>query len=140
MHEDFQKLFKVKADFSADMERTPENEKDYGLFVRMRVVEEKLRDFDRTGVGAIVEYGSRLAEDQTKLTTQFGDVADIIREASYWAGKAGRAQVSAEDVHRAADEWTCRSNQVQERIQKSIADGTIMIDTDGATIGQVNGL
>jgi lon-related putative ATP-dependent protease len=140
MDEDFQKLFKVKADFGADMERTPENEKAYGLFVRMRVAEEKLRDFDRTGVAAIVEYGSRLAEDQSKLTTRFGDVADIIREASYWAGKAGRDLVSAEDVHRAADEWTYRSNQVQERVQQNIAEGTIMIDTDGATVGQVNGL
>jgi len=66
--EDFQKLFKVKADFASDMERTPENEKNYALFVRARVEEEKLRDFDPTGAAAIVEHGSRLAEDQTRLT------------------------------------------------------------------------
>jgi len=87
MDEDFQKLFKVKADFDFEMERTPGNERDYALFVRTRVADEQLRDFDPTGVAAIVECGSRLAEDQTKLTTRFGDVADIIREASYWAGK-----------------------------------------------------
>jgi predicted ATP-dependent protease len=91
-------------------------------------------------VAAIVEYGSRLAEDQTKLTTRFGDVADIIREASYWASKAGHALVSADDVRRAADEWTYRSNQIEERAQETIAKGTIMIDTTGATVGQVNGL
>ena len=138
--EDFQKLFKVKADFASDMDRTPENEQSYALFIRVRSALEQLRDFHPSGVAAIVEYGSRLAEDQTKLTTRFGDVADIIREASYWAGKAGHALVSAEDVHRAADEWTYRSNQIEERAQETIATGTIMIDTTGATVGQVNGL
>jgi lon-related putative ATP-dependent protease len=138
--EEFQKLFKVKADFASEMERTPENERAYALFVRTRVAEEKLRDFDPTGVAAIVEYGSRLAGDQTKLTTRFGDVADIIREASYWAGKAGHALVSAQGVERAADEWIYRSNQIEERVQEDISIGTIMIDADGATVGQVNGL
>jgi lon-related putative ATP-dependent protease len=140
MDEDFQQLFKVKADFAADMERTPENEQSYALFIRARVAEEDLREFSPHGVAAIVEYGSRLAEDQTKLTTHFGDVADIIREASYWAGKAGHELVSAEDVYRAVDEWTFRSNQIEERVQETIADGTIMIDTQGAAVGQVNGL
>jgi len=138
--EDFQKLFKVKADFAYDMERTPENERNYALFIRSRVAEEELRDLAPSGVAAIVEYGSRLAEDQTKLTTRFGDVADVIREASYWAGKAGHQLVSAEDVHRAVDEWTYRSNQVEERVQEEIADDTLMVDTTGAKAGQVNGL
>jgi lon-related putative ATP-dependent protease len=140
MDEDFQKLFKVKADFSSYMDRTPENETSYAFFIRARVVEEKLRDFGPSGVAAIVEYGSRLAEDQTKLTTHFGDLADIIREASYWAGKADHALVSADDVHRAVDEWTYRSNQIEERVQEEIAKGTIMVDTSGAKMGQVNGL
>ncbi len=140
MDEDFQKLFKVKADFASDMDRTPENEHRYALFIRARVSEEQLRDFDPTGVAAMVELGSRLAEDQTRLTTRFGDVTDILREASYWAGKAGHALVSADDVHRAVDEWTYRSNRVEERVQKEIADGTIMVDTTGLMVGQVNGL
>ncbi len=138
--EDFRKLFKVKADFAGDMERTPENEKDYARFVRARTADEKLREFDAGGVAAIVEYGSRLAEDQTRLSTRFGDVADVIREASYWAGKAGHACAGAEDVHRAVDEWTYRSNQIEERVQTTIADGTIMIETQGMAVGQVNGL
>jgi len=91
-------------------------------------------------VAAIVEHGSRLAEDQTKLTTRFGDLTDIAREASYWAGKSGHALVSAEDVHRAVDEWTYRSNQIEELVQKEITEGTLMVDVTGATVGQVNGL
>ena len=95
--------------------------------------EEKLRDFDPTGVAAIVEYGSRLAEDQTKLTTRFGDVADIIREASYWAGKAGHALVSADDVHRAVDEWTLSLEPDRRaRARGTSPNGTLMMDATGA--------
>ena len=138
--QDFRKLFKVKADFASEMDRTPENEKSYALFIRARTAEEKLREFDPTGVAAIVEYGSRLAEDQTKLSTRFGDVSDIIREAAYWAGKAGHTRVSATDVYWAVDEWTYRSNQIEERVQEEIAKGTLMVDATGAVVGQVNGL
>jgi len=138
--EDFQKLFKVKADFASDMERTPENERNYALFVHARVAEEKLCDFSPSGVAAIVELGGRLAQDQTKLTTHFGDVADIIREAAYWAGKAGHALVGADDVRRAEEEWAYRSNQIEELAQKEIGDGTIMVDVTGEKAGQVNGL
>lgn len=138
--EDFRKLFKVKADFAADMERTPENELAYALFIRARCAEEGLRDFDPTGVAALIELGSRLAEDQHKLSTRFGDVADIIREASYWAGKVGQPLVTAEAVHRAICEWRYRSNQVEEQLRKDMLNGTLMIDTSGAIVGQVNGL
>ena len=67
-------------------------------------------------------------------------MSDIIREAAYWAGKAGHALVSAADVYRAVDEWTYRSNQIEERVQEEIANGTLMVDATGAVVGQVNGL
>ncbi len=138
--EDFRKLFKVKADFAADMERTPENEMAYALFIRSRCAEEGLRDFDAGGVAALVELGSRLAEDQGRLATRFGDVADIIREASYWAGVSGQTLVTAEAVWRAVEEWRYRSNQIEEQLRRQMLDGTLMIDTDGRVVGQVNGL
>ncbi len=108
--EDFRKLFKVRADFSADMERTPENERLYALFIRARCEEESLRPFDRTGVARVVEYGSRLAEDQNRLSVRFGEIADLLREADYWAEEAGREVVTAEDVERAIVEQTYRAN------------------------------
>lgn len=102
--DDFETIFKVKADFASVMPRTPGNERDYAEFVAARCCEEKLRHFDRAAVAQIVEYGSWLAEDQGRLSARFGDVADVVREASYWAGEAGREAVTAGDVRQAIEE------------------------------------
>ncbi len=138
--EDFQKLFKVKADFAPEMDRTRDNEHAYALFVRSRCEEENLRPFDRSAVTQIVEYGSWLAEDQDRLSTRFGDVANVIREASYWAGKAGRDVVTADDVRTAIDEARQRANQNEQQARRLIVDGTINVATDGSAVGQANGL
>ncbi|MBC7252069.1 MAG: AAA family ATPase [Anaerolineae bacterium] len=138
--EDFRKLFKVRADFAVEMDRNEENISEYVQFIATRCAEEGLRHFDRSGVARVVEYGSRLVEDQNKLSTRFGDIADLIREASYWASRNGHELVTTEDVERAIQEKVYRANMVEERIQEHIRDGTILIDTTGEVVGQVNGL
>jgi lon-related putative ATP-dependent protease len=138
--EDFQKLFKVRADFAVDMDRTEENVQEYAQFIATRCAEEGLCHFDRAGVAKVVEYGSRLVEDQNKLSTRFGDIADLVREASYWATRNGHELVSSEDVEQAISEKVYRANMVEEWIQERIQDGAILIDTTGEVVGQVNGL
>ena len=138
--EDFARLFKVKADFAADMARTPENEQAYALFVRARCVEHDLPPFAAGAVAQIIEYGSRLVEDQTKLSTQFGDITDAIIEAAHWARKANRAEVTAADMRQALDEWRYRSNLVEQETQEPIVDGIINVQVSGEAVGQINGL
>lgn len=138
--EDFGELFKVKADFDSIMARTDENEFAYARFVAQLCEEEKLLHFDPSGVEKIVEFGSRLADSQKKLSTRFGNVADLVRESSFWAGHEGRKFVSGKDVQAALKERTYRSNRIEERMKDRIHSGTIMIDTDGGVVGQVNGL
>ncbi|HXF06006.1 MAG TPA: ATP-binding protein [Blastocatellia bacterium] len=138
--EDFRKLFKVKADFDTQMDRTPENLLQYAYFIKSCCDREGLAHFDRDAVAAIIEYSSRLAGDQTKLSTQFGEVSDVLREASFWARQAGHAQVTRADVERAIEEKIFRSNRVEERIQEMIARGDILVDVTGAVPGQINGL
>lgn len=138
--QDFSKLFKVQADFDAEMDRTAENENEYALFVAARCHEEKLRHFDRGAVARVIEQGSRLVESQTKLITRFGDVADVVREASYWAGTVGRDVVLEEDVSRAVDEQIYRRNLLESRLRRQIHDGVVLVDTAGSVVGQVNGL
>jgi len=138
--EEFAELFKVKADFDTRMERTDENTKDYAAFVCSICEEESLRHFDSPALCRIVEQGSRMADDQTKLSTRFGEIADVIREASYYAAVDDVPHVTAAHVRRAIDERFYRSNLIQERIQEMIERGTIMIDTEGQQVGQVNGL
>ncbi len=140
LDEDFRKLFKVKADFGPDMDRTEQHVLRYAGFISRQVRERKLRHFDRSGVARLVEYGSRLVEDQKKLSTRLADVADMVVEASYWAGKKGHSLVTEEDVEQAIDQKEYRSNLIEERIQQFIEDGTIMIDTEGTKAAQVNGL
>jgi predicted ATP-dependent protease len=138
--EEFARLFKVKAEFASEMKRTPENEQAYALFVRARCAEHDLPPFAADAVAQIVEHGSRTVEDQTKLSTQFGDIADLIIEAAHWARKADRAMVAAADVRRALDEWRYRSNLIEEETQQPIVDGVIKIEVTGEVVGQINGL
>lgn len=138
--EDFSDLFKVRADFDSTMLRNSDNMQEYAHFVATRCHEEKLRHFDRTAVAKVIEFGSRLVNQQTKLSTRFGAVTDLIREASYWAGVNGRAVVTGADVQQTLNERIYRSNRVEEIIQEEILEGTLFIATRGAVVGQVNGL
>ena len=137
---DFQEIFKVKADFSLRMNRTPETIEQYARFISGVVKEEQLKHFDPSGVAKVVEHSSRLIEHQGKLLTKFGDVIDLVRESSYWAGVAGHDLVTGDDVKKAIDQHVYRSNQLEERLNEAIQEGMIMISTEGAVPGQINGL
>ena len=140
LDEEYRELFKVKADFDSRMDRTDENIHKYASFVATRCKEEKLLPFDRTGVAKVVEIGSRFAEHQNKLTSRFSDVADIIREASYWASKSNGRIVTENHVQKAIDERIYRTNRIEERMREMILEDTLIVDTEGEKIGQVNGL
>jgi ATP-dependent Lon protease len=138
--EDFKKIFKVKADFDTVMDKNEEAINQYASLIHKICNEENLKPFDRSGVAAVVEYGVRLAGRQKKLTTRFHLLADVLREASYWATKEGSQYVCEPHVERAIEKRNRRVNLVEDKIQEMIEDGMVMIDSDGAVVGQVNGL
>ena len=140
LDEDFRELFKVKVDFSPEMEWDDTSVGHYAAFVSRWVEAAGLRHFDREAVARLVEHGARLRESQRKLSTRLIDVSDVTSEASFFAGEAGRKVVRKVDVERAIAEREYRSSLVEERIQELIADGTITIDVVGERTGQVNGL
>ncbi|MFW5748686.1 MAG: Lon protease family protein [Chloroflexota bacterium] len=140
LDEDFQELFKVKADFGRRTDRGDAVLEKYARFIGQTCREENLRHFDPTGVARIIERAARIVSDQEKLATTFGDIVDFIRQSSYWAGQNGHDLVTGEDVQRAVDEHVYRANRVEERIQEQIEDGNILINTEGKVIGQVNGI
>ena len=140
MDRDFKKQFKVMADFDTQMSRTPENMLKYAEFICARCIEENLLHFHRSAVARVVEYSSELVGDQEKLSTRFIDIVDIVREANYWASQKGKDRVYSEEVKQAIEERIYRSNRIEKRLQELIDDGTIMVDTEGAVPGQVNGL
>jgi ATP-dependent Lon protease len=140
LDDDFKKIFKIKADFDSVMNKDTEKIQQYASFIRKICDEEKLRPFDKTGIGAVVEYGVRLAGRQKKLSTRFHLIADLLKEASYWAVKDGSEVVKERHVDLAIEKKIHRVNLIEEKIQEMIDDGTILIDSDGMVVGQVNGL
>ena len=137
---DYRKFFKVKAEFDSRVARTPEIMNDYSLFVASHCRSEGLLPFHKSGVAALLEHTARMADDQAKLSSQFMEIADFIRETSFWASKAGRTIISGDDVRAAAEENLYRVNRLEERMQEMYDDGIIMVDTSGAVVGQINGL
>ena len=140
MEPEYRKLFKVKADYDSRVTRTADVLRDYALFVSTHCGKENLLPFDRGAVSALMEHAARAVEDQEKLSSQFMEISDLIREADYWARVEKKTVVDRETVKRSIEEKVFRSNRVEERIQELIAEGTLLVDTEGAEIGQVNGL
>lgn len=138
--EEFAEMFKVKAEFEASMVRDEAHEQQYAQFIAAHCRREALCHFEREAVAKVVEYGSRICEDQNRLSTRFGDVADFIREAAYWAAAAERDVVTVADVQQALTERIYRANRYEERIREQIMEGDLLIATDGGVVGQVNGL
>ncbi len=137
---DFNELFKVEADYSDEMPRSPENDQLYARLVAAMARHEELRPFDRYAVARVIERSSRIAGDNRKLSTHLLSIADLLEEADYWAGQVGRDVVTAEDVERAIGERIARADRLRQRTQEHIARGMILLDTEGEKTGQVNGL
>ncbi|MEO0099776.1 MAG: AAA family ATPase [candidate division WOR-3 bacterium] len=138
--EDFKKVFKIRADFDWQMPFDEKMAKEYAKVIKAIIVKEGLLPFDNTGVSEIMNFGIRLAGRKNKISARFNVIADLLKEASYWAKKGGKDKVSAEDVKKAIEQRQFRSRLIEEKIQEMIDEGTLLIDTEGKVIGQVNGL
>lgn len=137
---EFRQLFKVAADFDDRMDRTDSNAVLYARLVATVGKQEGLRPLDRLAVARVVEHGARLAENASKLSTHMGSVADLVREADYWAGETGATTVDRVHVQKAIDAKTYRSDRFREGVQEQIAQGTVVIECTGERVGEVNGL
>jgi len=138
--EDFKKIFKIRADFDTEMRNEEKSISSYLSFVKTLCEREQLITFDTSALCEVVEYGVRLAGRQNKLSTRFSILADVLREANYWAGREHSPRVTGGHVRKAIDERIERVKLVEEKIQEMIDEGSIMIDTEGKVTGQVNGL
>ena len=137
---DFNELFKIAADFENDMERNPETHLAYARLVGSIAKRDKLLPFERDAVARIVEHGSRMAGDASRLTTNLQAIRDLAHEAEYHAAQSGRTQVSAADVEAMLDAQRYRASRIQERMRDAMMRGAILIDTSSAEVGQINGL
>jgi lon-related putative ATP-dependent protease len=137
---DFGELFKVPVDFADEVERTPESMGRFARLLATIVARDQLRPLERDGVARVVERASRLVDDARKLSIHMHTISDLVREADHFAAENGRATITRDDVQQALDAQVHRADRLRERVYEAIRRGTILIDTDAATIGQVNGL
>ncbi|MCL4205133.1 MAG: AAA family ATPase [Pirellulaceae bacterium] len=137
---DFAELFKVAADFEEQMDRSDASCQLYASLIATLVRRERHRRFDRTAVARILEHSARVAADSEKLTTHMRTIADLIREADYWCSHNAHDTVTADHVQKAIDQQVHRADRLRERVQEQIRRGTLLIDTEGGQVGQVNGL
>ncbi len=137
---DFSKVFKVLADFDSVMPTTVGHARDVLSVLRKVAADENLLPMDRSGMFAMLEEAVRMGRWHRRFSSRFSDLADLQREASHLARTAGRAQITAADVVAAQEAYERRHGLSEDRTHELIADGTILVDTAGAKVGQVNGL
>lgn len=138
--EDFKKLFKVKVEFDEEAPRTDANMFKIAQFIHNFCEKEKAPHFNAGAVAEVIEYCSRCVENQNKLSTQLNDITELLGEACTWAKMDGAKTVTAAYVKKAVVERIERINKYDQRLVEMIQNGTIMIDTDGQKVGQINGL
>ncbi|MCH7737322.1 MAG: AAA family ATPase [Chloroflexi bacterium] len=139
-NEDFRDLFKVKAEFDYKVDLNEENQMAYCAFICRTCDEESLLAFETGAAARVLEFGARQVSDQTKLSTRFGQIKDLLIEADYWARKDDAETVQDYHVQQAINQSIYRLNLVEERIQEMISDGTLLLDVTGEKVGQINGL
>jgi lon-related putative ATP-dependent protease len=137
---DFSELFKVMADFEDQMDRSDDSNLAYAQLIGTLARKENLRHFDRSAVARVIERSGRMVSDTEKLSTHMQSVADLMREADYWAGEMNDDIVKGEHVLKAIESQIRRANRIEERMREAILRDTIFIDTTGERVGQINGL
>jgi predicted ATP-dependent protease len=138
--QEFATLFKVKAEIRPVINADQQAAGHYATHVGALARRENLPAFDGDALRRIVEFGMRLAGDRDRVLSMMEPIDDLARESAYFARSHNGAVVSAADVDRALGERVLRLNFIEEEIRRLIANGTIIVNREGASVGQINGL
>ena len=137
---EFGKLFKLQADFEDDLPRTAKNTRALARIIAEYATKEKLKPLTAAAVAALLDHAVRLAGDNTKLTLEIAKLTDVMREADFYATRHKRDLISEDDIEHAIEKSVQRGSRIKERMQEAIARKTVLIDTKGQSVGQINGL
>ncbi len=138
--DDFSKIFKIKSEFDYEMPRTEQTLLEYARVIKNLVVKEQLMELDNSALAKVIEYGARFAGTKNKLTTRFAYISDLVREANFWAKDVGEQILTAVHVKKAYEAAIERHSLYESKLKEMINEETILIETDGVKIGQINGL
>ncbi len=138
--EEFRKIFKVLADFDSEMPNGQEQVSDFLALMAKIIRDEKLPHLDRGGMAALVEEAVRLTRNRKRISARFSDVADILREAAFLAGGKRKSTIGVEHIHAAVRARRDRHSLPEEKLISYMLDDVLVVPTEGAVVGQVNGL
>lgn len=137
---EFRQLFKIQADFEDDLPRTAKSTRSLARIVASYAAQEKLRPMNAAAVAALLDQAVRLADDNKKLSLEIGALTDVMREADFYAAQQKRNLISDSDIGQAIQQAEHRASRIKERMHDAVIRKTILIDTSGTAVGQVNGL
>ena len=137
---DFERLFKVSADFSHDMPRTPESAALFARMVAGTCKRNGLHPVSRDGVATLIDTAARIADDQGRMSLRISALWDLLREADFLAASNGKSIIDASQITAARAAAEHRADRMRERSQDLIREGTLIVSTSGSVVGQVNGL
>lgn len=137
---DFKKMFKIKADFDYEIKRSDKVLMEYARVIKKLIKEEKLKEFDKSAIAYLMEIAAMFAGQKNKLTTRFSKIADLAREANFWATDDGFDIVTAEHIKKAYKNAVNRHGMLESKISEMYEDGSFLMDTTGERVGQINGL
>jgi lon-related putative ATP-dependent protease len=138
--EDFRELFKVKAHLDVHVDRNEERLEQFLRSTKALVERENLRDMHMSGVASLIEFSSELAGSQEKLSLKISDLADLLREANFWAESENSELIEAKHIRKAMDEKTYRCNLYEDHLHEMLKKDILKVATTGKAVGQVNGL
>lgn len=137
---EFKELFKVTADFESEMPRNETSQLQYAKFISSLVHDKGFLHCDKRAIARVIEYSSRLAEDQNKLSLHASDIANLLRESNFWAKEQGSNMIRLAHVERALESDQHRNSRLKDQMFDSIRDGTMLLDVSGKVVGQINAL
>lgn len=137
---EFSELFRVTADFEDEMVRTDESEEHYARFISSIVHDNNMLHCDRKAIARVIEYSSRRADDQNKLSLHSADIANLLRETNYCARSSNATMIRTHHVEQALQNQEKRVSRLKDHVMHSFVTGTTLLDTEGASVGQVNAL
>ena len=137
---EFLELFKVAVDFEHDMDRNGDTAVHYARYLAKLIDDDDLRTFSAAAIARVCDRSSREAGDGEKFSTHAETMRDLLREADYWAGERQAQVVEAEDVEQAIEAKVRRNSRIRDRMMEQIVRDTVLIETEGDELGQINGL
>ncbi|WP_156498917.1 Lon-insertion domain-containing protein, partial [Oleiphilus sp. HI0079] len=132
--------FKVTADFENEMARTAVSEQHYSQFISSLVHDKGFLHLDRKAIARVIEYSSRQAEDQSKLSLHASDIANLLRESNYWAKEQGSNMIRNAHVERALESNLMRNSRIKDQMFHTLSNGSTLLSVSGSVVGQINAL